>query len=152
MSTSSATQSCFQALKYGAILVSVIVIFFALIIGVLTYQLEYAVRTVDQQTHGTYTVKLSEIGEPLFFGPSTMKVELTQSGKVIAHEQFDLANDGKYIEPDIWSVSWSSTGVETTYFAEEQSDFSITLTFEGETYYTYPTTLKPESSRDRSSR
>ena len=83
---------------------------------------------------GTCEVTISELGSPIFFGPSsiTVKVSWDTDPSVIGSENVteiktDLHNDGKSLDSDNFTVTWHGNIPTVTTHGEEQSDQSYTF-------------------------
>ena len=64
---------------------------------------------------GTCEVAISELGSPIFFGPSSIKIKT------------DLHNDGKSLDSDNFTVTWHGNIPTVTTHGEEQPDQSYTF-------------------------
>ncbi|SDA09887.1 hypothetical protein SAMN02910447_00129 [Ruminococcus sp. YE71] len=90
-------------------------------------------REIDRVEQGSYAVILSAESEPVFFGSQNGSITLLENGKEISRTDFDLSNDGKYMNEYNWDVSWENDCVTVTIMGEEQDDEILTLYFNGET-------------------
>ena len=83
---------------------------------------------------GTCEVTISELGAPIFFGPSsiTVKVSWDTDPGVIGSENVteiktDLHNDGKSLDSGNFTVTWHGNIPTVTTHGEEQPDQSYTF-------------------------
>ncbi|WP_230578246.1 hypothetical protein [Bifidobacterium breve] len=83
---------------------------------------------------GTCEVTISELGSPIFFGPSsiTVKVSWDTDPGVIGSENVteiktDLHNDGKSLDSGNFTVTWHGNIPTVTTHGEEQPDQSYTF-------------------------
>lgn len=92
---------------------------FALAIGWFYYEtaLKQTELTVSQSPDSTYTIRVTEVGEPFFFGPSTVRIKA--DGKKLERS---LSNDGAMLQPENVSVHWESeTEARITLYGMEQA-------------------------------
>ena len=92
---------------------------FVLAIGWFYYEtsLKQTELTVSQSPDSTYTIKVTEVGEPFFFEPSTVRIKA--EGKKLERS---LSNDGARLQPENVSVDWESgTEARITLFGDEQA-------------------------------
>lgn len=99
-------------------------------IGVLIYKADFKPSEIVTYENGNYQVTVYQIGAPAFpFGPGKCRIVLRENGKLIAREDLELHNDGKWPYEDNFSVSWQPDRVTVTAKGEEQEDTDYILPF-----------------------
>lgn len=97
------------------------------------------VTTIDSSSSpdGKYSVVFQEKGQSFGFGPAACRLVLKKGKKIVAKESFLIANDGKVITEDRWTVTWKTDHVEVIINGEEQPDREYDLYFDGTTGHRY---------------
>lgn len=123
-----------KIIKGVLIVLGILLLLFAILIGAFIYNLDYRQRVVDrsQSNNGKYKLTLKSIGEPIFFGPASGRIELQKDGSVVSKLDFEAANDGVKISTDTWKVFWDKEFVAIRISGDEQNDELIMMDYNGE--------------------
>lgn len=73
------------------------------------------------------SISLYEIGEPLFFGASQIKIVYSSSTSHYEYISTTLSNDGKRLSDDNYSIVWQDQIPYITLSGEEQNDVIYSL-------------------------
>lgn len=114
--------------------VAVISIAFAVFVGSFTYTTKYKIHNVADSTSqdGKYILLFQQVGDPDWpFGHTHARLVLKDESGEIAKYNFDVANDGGNVGPDLWQVTWKDNCVEAVISGEEQKDTQYILYFNG---------------------
>ena len=99
-------------------------------IGVFIYKTEFEPSEIMTYENSNYQVTVYQIGAPDFpFGPGKCRILLRENGKLIAREDLELQNDGKWPDENNFSIAWQPDSVTVTAKGEEQEDTDYTLRF-----------------------
>lgn len=80
---------------------------------------------VSPDTH--YSVVLYQLGSPVFpFGSVRAEIRLEKDGEEIETYETEVADDGRNLGPENWTVTFSDDAVEILLHGSEQEDESIT--------------------------
>ena len=123
-----------KALKTITIILGIFFSVAIIIIGCIIYEIRYEKDVVDtaQSADGKYELILQQVGTPEFpFGPTSGQLVLKCGKKTIIKEDFEIADDGKHMHDDNWSIDWHDKYVKVTLFGEEQNDELVILYYDG---------------------
>ena len=107
---------------------------FLTVCGCFTYVTEYRITEIDTSCSpdGRYELVFQAVGEPDFpFGRSHARLVLKEGERITAKYRFDVANDGKTLWPENWSVEWREDCVQAVISGEEQEDVCYTIPLDG---------------------
>lgn len=116
----------------GCLLVILIIISIpVVVVGFFVYEMEFKETTlkVSHSPNGQDKIKVTEKGEPAFFGGSTVRIHYRDFGRY-KHEDHTIANDGKALDDTNVSVDWeTNTKATVTLKGEEQMPERIQISF-----------------------
>lgn len=107
---------------------------FAILVGSITYVVNYKIREIDiaVSPDGKYELILQQVGDPDWpFGSTHARVVLKEGDKIIKKYRFDVHNDGANISDNSWIVTWYDSSVVWITYGEEQPDQSYRICFDG---------------------
>ena len=113
-------------MKCKKIIISIIVacvLIPAVFVTYFLYNLEWKIKNIaiSENKDVKYRVVVQEIGTPLYFGPSEIKIVYgTTDGKNIRACNDLISNDGKALDSSNVSIEWRKKYVEVTLCGEEQ--------------------------------
>ncbi len=98
---------------------------------ILWYFLNVRPRPIDVSTSpgGHHNVKFVEVGSATFFGPSTVRLELTTDDRQVTTVTKKLFNDGARIDPSNWETTFEAHYVDVVLRGNEQPDEHIRLCY-----------------------
>ena len=99
-----------------------------------TYTTKYKIHEVadSKSQDGKYVLLFQQVGDPDWpFGYTHARLVLKDESGIIAKYDFDVANDGGNVHPDLWQVTWRENCVEAVISGEEQKDIQYILYFNG---------------------
>lgn len=76
-----------------------------------------------------YELYIYEKGQPIFFGPSRVRIILTKEDEVIEDIEREISNDGKMLYDSNVEVKFLKDRVEVTLKGEEQGDDKIEIKY-----------------------
>ena len=78
---------------------------------------------------GGYSLRLEQIGEPMFFAPASARITLWRSegSQPLNTLEASVSNDGAGLHPETWLVEWQADRVTVTLRGCEQPDAIYTL-------------------------
>jgi len=117
-----------------------VVFVMVIVFGFFLSGLDNAIRNIDidiDRTIGVYgnedtgySVTFEEMGVPFFFGPSSVKLTLTnENGKKIDEIQTSISNDGSRLYRENATVIWKDREVDITLHGCEQEDETYTMAY-----------------------
>ena len=108
----------------------------AILLGSFRYVYNYQKHLVisEASSDGQYELKIYQIGDPDWpFGHTHCRFVLSDNGKTIVKEDFDIADDGCIATPENFTVRWFADSVKITVRGQEQPDMEHILCFDGQT-------------------
>lgn len=121
-----------KAAKIICIFIAVILVAVLIQGGIFLYAIKYRIAEIDSSVSadGRYELFFQSVGEPDWpFGASHARLVLKQNQAVIDRLDFDVANDGKNLSPDNWTVAWKEDSAAAIISGEEQPDALYVLYF-----------------------
>lgn len=89
------------------------------------YQMEWKKTTIAEYDNAetSYKVVFQEVGEPMLFGPSKVKILLKdETGETLDAVTTRIYNDGSSLHNGNLTVIWTEEGVQITLHGDEQVD------------------------------
>ena len=85
------------------------------------YNLFLKTETIEKSDNGKYRVVVQEVGKPMYFGASEVRIVFEHFwGKNIKVINDMISNDGKTIDGSNVSIEWNENYVDVTLYGEEQ--------------------------------
>lgn len=108
-------------------------VFIGILIAGFIYETEYKIHVISDSFSAdrTYRLEIDQVGDPAWpYGSTDCRLVLySKEDEKICEKDFSVANDGKNVSEDNFSILWEEDQVTVTAYGEEQGYIEYTLQY-----------------------
>ena len=108
-------------------------VFMGILVAGLIYVTEYKIHVISDSFSAdrTYRLEIDQVGDPAWpYGSTDCRLVLySKEDEKIREKDFSVANDGKNVSENNFSIRWEEKQVIVTVYGEEQGYMEYTLQY-----------------------
>lgn len=114
-------------------MLGMVAVFMGILVAGFIYVTEYKIHVISDSFSAdrTYRLEIDQVGDPAWpYGSTDCRLVLySKEDEKIREKDFSVANDGKNVSENSFSIRWEEEQVIVTVYGEEQGYIEYTLQY-----------------------